>query len=78
MRLGATDFYTVYRPAECDLRVCLKYKDLPEAPPNPCEQVIRRGGVRHEKNHLLGLPAGVDLSLFSMDEPLHRTGRSEI
>lgn len=58
MRLTATDFYTYYRPSECELRVYLKHQGEPEAAPSPFDEVIRRLGERHERDHLASL-AGV-------------------
>ncbi len=34
-RLVATDFFSLYRPSECDLRVWLRANDVEEAPPSP-------------------------------------------
>lgn len=56
MRLIASDFYTFYRPSECDLRVYLRHKGIAEAPPSPYEEVLRRLGERHEKAHLATFP----------------------
>jgi predicted RecB family nuclease len=76
MRLTASDFYTFYRPAACDLRVFLKYSRAEEAPPSPYEEVIRRLGKRHEKEHLLSLPPAVDLSSLALDERTARTAEA--
>lgn len=73
MKLRATDFYTYYRPAECDLRVYLKHKGEKEAPPSPYEDVIRRLGERHEKSHLSTLGPAIDLGSLPFDERVTRT-----
>jgi predicted RecB family nuclease len=73
MRLIASDFYTYYRPSECELRVYLRHKGINEASPGPYEEVIRRLGERHEKAHLASFPVYVDLSSGSIQERLRRT-----
>jgi predicted RecB family nuclease len=62
MRLTASDFYTLYRPSECDLRVYLRHNAAQELPPGPYEELIRRLGKRHEQSHLTSLTQTFDLS----------------
>lgn len=40
LQLTASDFYTLYRPDECENRVYFRHKGLEEAPPSPYEEVI--------------------------------------
>jgi predicted RecB family nuclease len=67
MRLIASDFIAYYRPSPCDLRVFLRQKGEAEAEASPFDEVLRRLGIRHEKEHLGTLGAFVDLS----PAPLH-------
>lgn len=76
MRLRDTEFYTYYRPAECELRVYLKDKGEQEAPPSPYEDVIKRLGERHEKSHLASLPPGADLSSLPFGERVALTAEA--
>lgn len=61
MRLIASDLYSYYRPSRCALRVYLRHRGEPEAPPGPYEEIIRRLGLRHESAHLATFPTCVDL-----------------
>lgn len=62
MRLTATDFYTLLRPARCDLRVHLTHRGE-EAPAEPgvFEQLLFKLGTRHEAAHLATLREPLDL-----------------
>ena len=51
-RLVATDFFSLYRPSECDLRVWLRAQDVEEAAPGPYSQVLMKLGTEHERRHL--------------------------
>jgi hypothetical protein len=57
-----SDFYTYYRPSECELRLYLTHKGIDTAPPSAFEQVIFKLGLRHEKNHLSTFPRFSDLT----------------
>lgn len=52
MRLIASDFVTQYRPHPCDLRLWLKHRGGQEREPTVSEEVLRRLGERHEREHL--------------------------
>lgn len=71
--LTASDFYTYYRPSNCDLRVWLRTQDVPESEPSPYETTIRRLGEWHEKNHLSQFGSHLDLSNGSREHRLANT-----
>ncbi len=75
LQLTASDFYTLYRPDECENRVYFRHKGLEEAPPSPYEEVIRRLGERHESSHLASFPAYTDLRPFALTEREQQTKR---
>ena len=68
MRLTATDFVSYHRPTRCDLRVFLRQRREPEAEPGPYDLVLRRLGLRHEREHLATLGTFVNVSAPSFDE----------
>ena len=65
MRLTASDFVSYHRPTRCDLRVFLRHRQEEEAEPGPYEVVLRRLGLRHEREHLGTLGAFPDVSRLS-------------
>ena len=69
MRLTASDFASSHRPTRCDLRVFLRHQREQEAEPGPYELVLRRLGLRHERDHLATLGTFVNLSAASFEEP---------
>lgn len=73
MRFIATDYYSLYRPAKCGLRVYLREHREPEGEPSPYEEVIRRLGHRHERAHLATFPSVTDLQTGAPDERVERT-----
>lgn len=73
MRLIATDFFSLYRPSECDLRVWLRAHDVEEAPPSPYSQVLMDLGIEHERRHLTRFPNHVDLGQLAIGERAERT-----
>ncbi len=73
MRLTASDFYSYYRPAPCELRVYLREHGEEEASASPCHEVLRRLGARHEQAHLATFPTVVDLSTEPQEERCLRT-----
>lgn len=73
MNLSASDFYSHFRPSECDLRVFLRHHGETERTPNPYEEVLRRLGVRHEKGHLATFSGVVDVSSGTLEERARRT-----
>jgi hypothetical protein len=73
MHFRAKDAYDYYRPSKCRLRVYLRHHDVEEAPPGPFQEVLRRLGERHDKNHLATLSGIVDLSDLSQEERERRT-----
>ena len=73
MRLIASDFVTHYRPTKCELRVFLRHKGEKEAEPSPFDEVLRRLGLRHEREHLATLGPHTDLSSLSEDERIRQT-----
>ena len=72
-RLIATDFFSLYRPSECDLRVWLRAQDVEEAAPGPYSQVLMKLGTEHERRHLARFPNHVDLGRLPIDERAERT-----
>jgi predicted RecB family nuclease len=73
MRMTASDFVSYHRPTRCDLRVLLRCRREEEAEPGPYEIVLRRLGLRHEKNHLATLGAFADVSDASLCEQVKKT-----
>lgn len=73
MRLIATDFYSLHRPAKCGLRVYLCQQGEAKGEPSPYEEVIRRLGQRHERAHLATFPSVTDLQAGSPEEREQRT-----
>lgn len=72
-RLSPSDFYTLLRPKACDLRVYLVAHGTPEGEPSPYEEIIRRLGEKHERDHLATLMDVKDLSSGSLEERVERT-----
>lgn len=73
MRVTASDFYTYYRPSECELRIYLRHRGEEEAPLGPFEEVVRRLAERHEQAHLATFPTVVDLSAGTREDRERRT-----
>ncbi len=73
MNITAQDFYSLYTPSGCGLRVYLRAKREPEDKPSEFEQVLRRLGQRHEANHLSTFPQAVDLRTLAFDERAQAT-----
>ena len=73
MNLTASDIYAYYQPAECALRIYLRYRGAPEAEPGPYEQILLRLGERHEKAHLASLEEVEDLSSVDFGKAVHKT-----
>jgi predicted RecB family nuclease len=73
MQLTASDFYTYYRPSECELRVCLRERGEEEEPLSPYQEVLRRLAERHERTHLATLHEVADLSGGALAERERRT-----
>lgn len=73
MALSGSDFYRVFRPSPCDLRLYLHHKGVEAAKPGPFEEVIIRLGVRHENAHLSGLDEVTDVSEGPLEERRRRT-----
>lgn len=69
LTIKPSDFYNLYSPSECALRLYLRYKGIEPAPPGPFEQVLFRLGQRHEKGHLSTFREVSDLS----GKPVERT-----
>jgi predicted RecB family nuclease len=76
MRLTASDFISYQRPTRCDLRVFLRQRREEEAAPGPYEEVLRRLGLRHEKDHLATLGRFTDLSAPSLHEQVKETAEA--
>lgn len=62
LTLNPSNFYSLYRPYPCNLRLYLSYKGVPPTPPSEFEEVIFKLGHRHEKNHLSTFPDVSDLT----------------
>lgn len=73
MRLTASDFASCHRPTRCDLRVFLRYHREQEAEPGPYEIVLRRLGLKHERDHLATLGTFVNASAASLEEQVKKT-----
>jgi predicted RecB family nuclease len=73
MRLTPSDFFSYHRPSRCDLRVFLRHRQEPEEGPTPFDEVMRRLGLRHEKNHLATLGAFTDVRDASLQEQVRKT-----
>jgi predicted RecB family nuclease len=73
MNLTASDIYAYYQPAECALRIYLRYRREPETKPGPYEEVLRKLGERHEKAYLASLGEVEDLSRVDFDKAVGET-----
>jgi predicted RecB family nuclease len=73
MRMTASDFASYHRPTRCDLRVFLRHQREPEVEPGPYDIVLRRLGLRHERDHLATLGAFANVSADSLDEGVKKT-----
>lgn len=73
MKLTAQDFYALYAPSECGLRVYLRAKGETEAEPSEFEQVLRRLGQRHEATHLATFPQVINLRQLNAAERAEAT-----
>jgi predicted RecB family nuclease len=73
MRLTASDFASCHRPTRCDLRVFLRQQREEEAEPGPYDVVLRRLGLRHERDHLATLGTFVNVSATSLEEQVKKT-----
>jgi len=52
MRLTASDIVSLYRPTLCSNRVFLRQKGEPEGEPSAFDELLKRLGERHERQHL--------------------------
>jgi hypothetical protein len=73
MLLTASDFASYYRPTPCDLRVFLRHHREPEVEPGPYDLVLRRLGLRHERDHLATLGTFANVTADSLDEQVKKT-----
>jgi hypothetical protein len=76
MRLTASDFVSYHRPTRCDLRVFVRHREEEETAPGPYEIVLRRLGLRHERDHLATLGAFANVSAASLDEQVKKTAEA--
>jgi len=76
MRLTASDFVSYHRPTRCDLRVFLRHHGEVEIAPGPYDEVLRRLGVRHEKDNLVTLGAFAYMSDASLHEQAKKTAHA--
>jgi predicted RecB family nuclease len=76
MRLTASDFASCHRPTRCDLRVFLRQQREQEAEPGAYEVVLRRLGLRHERDHLATLGTFANVSAPSLEEQVKKTAES--
>ncbi len=60
--LNPTQFYTLYSPSKCELRLYLDQKAVKSAPPSAFEEILFLLGQRHEINHLSTFPVYRDLT----------------
>jgi predicted RecB family nuclease len=75
--LAGKDFAFHLRPSPCDLRVYLRERGTPAAPPSPFAEMISRLGSRHEVIELTRLQPVVNLREGSLDERARQT-RTEV
>jgi predicted RecB family nuclease len=73
MRLVATDFFSLYKPSECELRVWLREQGEEEAPPGPYAQVLMDLGREHELRHVARFPNHLDLGHLPIAERAEAT-----
>ena len=73
MLLSASNFSTLYRPSECQLRVYLRHSLEPEAEPSAFMEVLARLGNRHEAQHLASMGQHLDLSELERSERIQTT-----
>lgn len=73
VRMTASDFVSYHRPTRCDLRVFLRHQSEEEVAPGPYDEVLRRLGLRHERNHLATLGTFADVSDASLHEQVKKT-----
>ncbi len=76
MRLTASDFASCHRPTRCDLRVYLRHHHEQEVESGPYDIVLRRLGLRHERDHLATLGTFVNVSATSLEEQVKKTADS--
>lgn len=76
MRMTASDFASCHRPTRCDLRVFLRHQRAQEAEPGPYDIVLRRLGLRHERDHLATLGTFVNVTAASLEEQVKKTADS--
>ncbi len=62
LAIKPSDFYRLFSPSKCELRLYLSYKGVAPSPPSAFEQLIFQLGQRHEKNHLSTFPTVSDLT----------------
>jgi predicted RecB family nuclease len=72
-RLRATDFFSLYRPSECRLRVWLRQQGADESPPGPYAEVLMKLGAEHERRHLARFPNHRDLGRLPIPKRAERT-----
>lgn len=75
MRVTPSHFYNLHRPTKCELRLYLDESGVERAPPSPYEEVLRKLGRRHEREHLESLGTFEDLSAGT---PADREERTKI
>ena len=52
LEITPSDFYSLYSPSKCELRLYLSQKGVESTQPSEFMKVIFKLGQRHEKNHL--------------------------
>ncbi len=57
-----SDFYRLFSPSRCELRLYLSHKGVDPAPLSPFEEVFIRLGQEHEMSHLATFPEVSDLT----------------
>jgi len=60
--LKPSDFYSLYSPSLCELRLYLTRQGFQPSPPGVFEQLLFQLGQRHEKDHLSTFPVFSDLT----------------
>ena len=76
MELHASDIVALYRPSLCENRILRRERGEPKSEPSAFDEVLRRLGIRHEREHLARLGPHLDLSPVPFPERFQRTAEA--
>lgn len=62
LTFNPSQYYDLYRPSRCELRLYLTHKDIKPSQPGAFELVLARLGHKHEMNHLASFPDSLKLT----------------